>query len=60
MANGLPRESGAQHPVLAERFECEAHGVVTIDLDIWMIDSTAVRATRASSGVGKKVGLKNR
>ncbi|AIG00955.1 ISPs1, transposase OrfA [Pseudomonas fluorescens] len=25
-----------------------------IDLDTWMIDSTAVRATRASSGAGKK------
>jgi hypothetical protein len=31
-----------------------------IDLDIWMIDSTAVRATRVSSGAGKKGGLKNR
>jgi transposase len=27
-----------------------------IDLDTWMIDSTAVRATRASSGAGKKGG----
>jgi transposase len=25
-----------------------------IDLDTWMLDSTAVRATRASSGAGKK------
>ena len=31
-----------------------------IDLETWMIDSTAVRATRASSGAGKKGGLKNR
>lgn len=31
-----------------------------IDLYTWMIDSTAVRATRASSGAGKKGGLKNR
>ena len=31
-----------------------------IDLDTWMTDSTAVRATRASSGAGKKGGLKNR
>lgn len=31
-----------------------------IDLDTWMIDSTAVRATRASSGAGKKGGLMNR
>lgn len=31
-----------------------------IDLDTWMIDSTAVRATRASSAAGKKGGLKNR
>lgn len=31
-----------------------------IDLQTWMIDSTAVRATRASSGAGKKGGLMNR
>ena len=31
-----------------------------IDLETWMIDSTAVRATRASSDAGKKGGLKNR
>ena len=31
-----------------------------IDLETWMIDSTVVRATRASSGAGKKGGLKNR
>lgn len=30
-----------------------------IDLEAWMINSTAVRATRASSGAGKG-GLKNR
>jgi transposase len=30
-----------------------------IDLETWMIDSTAVRATRASSGAGKKGGLMN-
>lgn len=30
-----------------------------IDLQTWMIDSTAVRATRASSGAGKKGGLMN-
>jgi transposase len=28
----------------------------SIDLNTWMIDSTAVRATRASSGAGKKRG----
>lgn len=31
-----------------------------IDLETWIIDSTAVRATRTSSGAGKKEGLKNR
>ena len=31
-----------------------------IDLDTWMIDSTAVRATRASSGAGQKGGPKSR
>jgi len=30
-----------------------------IDLETWMIDSTAVCATRASSGAGKKGDLKN-
>ncbi|MDB5979648.1 MAG: ISPs1, transposase OrfA [Pseudomonas sp.] len=30
-----------------------------IDLQTWMIDSTAVRATRASSGAGKKGALTN-
>lgn len=30
-----------------------------IDLHTWMIDSTAVRATRASSGAGKKGALTN-
>lgn len=28
-----------------------------IDLETWMIDSTAERVTRASSGAGKKGGL---
>jgi len=30
-----------------------------IDLHTWMIDSTAVRATRASSGAGRKGALTN-
>jgi hypothetical protein len=30
-----------------------------IDLQVWMIDSTAVRAIRACSGAGKKGGLKS-
>lgn len=30
-----------------------------IDLDTWCIDSTAVKATRASSGAGQKGGRKN-
>lgn len=30
-----------------------------IDVQTWMIDSTAIRATRAASGAGKKGGLKN-
>ena len=30
-----------------------------MDLETWMIDSTAVRATRASAGGGKKEVLKN-
>jgi transposase len=31
-----------------------------IDLETWMIDSTAVQAPRASSGAGKKGGPNNR
>ncbi len=30
-----------------------------IGLQTWMIDSTAVRATRASAGAGKKGGVMN-
>lgn len=45
---------------LLERLHVRLNQEGLIDLDTWMIDSTAVRATRASSGAGKKGGLKNR
>ncbi|WP_201788740.1 hypothetical protein [Pseudomonas frederiksbergensis] len=32
MANGLLKESGAQHPVSAKRFECGVHGALTEEL----------------------------
>lgn len=37
-----------------ERLQIRLNQEGLIDLDTWMIDSTAVLATRASSGVGKK------
>lgn len=42
---------------LLERLHIRLNQEGLIDLDTWMIDSTAVRATRASSVAGKKGGL---
>lgn len=53
------RDDGTFERVL-ERLHIRLNREGLIDLDTWMIDSTAVRATRASSGAGKKGGLKNR
>ncbi|KPY57653.1 ISPs1a-2, partial [Pseudomonas syringae pv. solidagae] len=39
---------------ILERLHIRLNREGLIDLDTWMIDSTAVRATRASSGVGKR------
>lgn len=39
---------------LLERLHVRLNQEGLIDLETWMIDSTAVRATRASSGAGKK------
>jgi transposase len=41
---------------LLKRLHLRLNDQGLIDLQTWMIDSTAVRATRASSGVGKKRG----
>lgn len=43
-----------------ERLHIRLNELGLIGLETWMIDSTTVRATRASSGAGKKGGLKNR
>lgn len=40
--------------LMLKRLRLKLYGKKLIDLETWMIDSTAVRATRASSGVGKK------
>lgn len=53
------RDDGTFDRVL-ERLHVRLNQEGLIDLDTWMIDSTAVRATRASSGAGKKGGQKNR
>jgi transposase len=44
---------------LLKRLHIKLNEQGLIDLDTWMIDSTVVRATRASSGAGKKGGLKS-
>ena len=41
----------------AQTLELRLNEEGLIDLQTWMIDSTAVRATRASSGAQKKGGL---
>ncbi len=53
------RDDGTFDQVL-ERLHIRLNQEGLIDLDTWMIDSTAVRATRASSGAGKKGGQKSR
>ena len=40
--------------VMRKRLHIKLNEQGLIDLETWMIDSTAVRATRASSGAGKK------
>lgn len=47
------RDDGTIDQVL-ERLHIRLNQEGLIDLDTWRIDSTAVRATRASSGAGKK------
>jgi hypothetical protein len=42
---------------LSERLHIRLNPEGLIDLDTWMIDCTAVSATRASSGAGKKGSL---
>jgi len=53
------RDDGAFNQAL-ERLHLRLNQQGMIDLNTWMIDSTAIRATRAASGAGKKGGLKNR
>lgn len=49
------RDDGTFDRILElERLHIRLNREELIDLDIWIIDSTAVRATRASSGAGKK------
>ncbi len=49
------RDDGTFDAVLA-RLQLRLREDGLMDLDTWMIDSTAVRATRAASGGGKKGG----
>lgn len=52
------RECGAFDQML-KRLHIPLNEQGLIDLETWMIDSTAGRATRASSGAGKNGGSKN-
>lgn len=54
----LWRNRGAFEQML-KRLHLKLNDQGLIDLQTWMIDSTAVRATRASSGAVKKGGLMN-
>lgn len=48
MANWLLRESGAQHPGSAKRFECEVHGAFTdIQIRLDPRDGTGMRTKRS-------------
>ena len=49
MAGWLLRESGAQHPGSAKRFECGVHGAFTINLNA----ADAATLHRELSGVGE-------
>lgn len=44
---------------MLKRLHLKLNAQGQIDLTTWCIDSTAVRATRASAGAGKKGGAKN-
>lgn len=44
---------------MLKRLHLKLNAQGQIDLTTWCIDSTAVRATRASAGAGKKGGLTN-
>lgn len=52
------RNQGTFNKML-KRLHLKLNAQGQIDLTTWCIDSTAVRATRASAGAGKKGGLKN-
>lgn len=53
------RDDGTFDAVLA-RLQLKLREDGLMDLDTWMIDSTAVRATRAASGGGNKGDQTNR
>jgi transposase len=44
---------------IAAKLRKRMHGEGRIDRDLWCVDSTMVRASRAAAGAGKKGGLKN-
>jgi hypothetical protein len=55
--SGLAKSGHVQQDAQAMHVKLNEQGL--IDLDNWCIDSMAVKATRASSGAGKKGGRKN-
>ncbi len=44
---------------IADRLRKRMHGEGRIDRELWCVDSTMVRASRAAAGAGKKGGLKS-
>ncbi len=62
MVNGVstvPRlaKSGGAFDQMLKRMDLRLNEQGLIDLQAWVIESSAMRATRASSGAGKKGGL---
>lgn len=53
------RDDGTFEAVLS-RLQLKLREDGLMDLDMWMIDATSVRATRAAAGGGKKGARKNR
>ena len=44
---------------MASRLRNRMHGEGRIDRDLWLVDGTSIRASRAAAGAGKKGGQKS-
>ena len=45
---------------IASRLRDRLHGEGRIDRELWLVDSTSIRANRAAAGAGKKGARRNR